>query len=72
MYYEQWERERIIQHQKHLYIAFIDYTKAFDRVKHRKLIDIMEFNGVLFHETRLIAYLYCRRESSQSSDRVQV
>ena len=44
--------ERMMQHQKDLCIAFIDYTKAFDRENHRKLIDIMKFIGDPFHETR--------------------
>ena len=53
--------ERMMQRQKDLCIAFIDYTKAFDKVNHKKLIDIMKFIGVPFHETRLIANLYWKQ-----------
>ena len=40
--------ERMMQHQKDLCIAFIDYTKAFDRVNHRKLKVIMKFSWSSF------------------------
>ena len=33
--------ERMIQHQKDLGIAFIDYTKVFDRMNHNKLVEFM-------------------------------
>ena len=48
----------MIQHQKDLCIAFIDYTKAFDRVNRSILLEIMKTVGIPFHETRLIANLY--------------
>ena len=51
----------MMQCQKDICIAFIDYTKAFDKVNHKKLIDIMKFIGVPFHETRLIANLYWKQ-----------
>ena len=53
----------MMQHQKDLCIAFIDYTKAVDRVNHKKIIDIMKFVGVPFHETRLIANLYWKQNA---------
>ena len=55
--------ERMMQHQKDLCIAFINYRKAFDRVNHRKLIDIMKFIGDPFHETRFIANLYWKQSA---------
>jgi hypothetical protein len=33
--------ERSIEVQVDLYLCFIDYTKAFDKVKHNKLLEIM-------------------------------
>ena len=53
----------MMQCQKDLCIAFIDYTKAFEKVNHKKLIDIMKFIGVPFHETRLIANLYWKQSA---------
>ena len=50
--------ERMWEHQKDLCITFIDFTKAFDRVNHHKLNQIMEAIGIHFHERRVIANLY--------------
>ena len=37
-----------------VYLCFVDYQKAFDRVKHSKLLEVMEKAGVLALEKRLI------------------
>ena len=50
--------ERVIEKKKQLHICFIDYAKAFDRVKHEKLVDIMKKTGIPEHEIRLIVNLY--------------
>lgn len=34
--------ERAIEIQKDLYLCFIDYEKAFDRVKHENLAEILK------------------------------
>ena len=34
--------ERCIEVQKDLYICFIDYSKAFDKVRHNELIKMLE------------------------------
>lgn len=34
--------ERVLEVQKDLYICYIDYTKAFDKVKYEQLFDILE------------------------------
>ena len=34
--------ERCIEMQKDLYLCFIDYSKAFDKVRHEKLFNILE------------------------------
>ena len=39
--------ERMMQKKKKMYICFIDYAKAFDNVKHGKLIQIMKQVGPL-------------------------
>ena len=33
--------ERAIETQKDLYLCFIDYSKAFDKVKHSDLFDVL-------------------------------
>ena len=50
--------ERYLEDHKDVYTCFIDYVKAFDRVKHEKLCDVlkaMTFDG---KDIRLIANLY--------------
>ena len=41
-----------------VYLCFVDYQKAFDRVKHSKLLVVMEKAGVPILERRLIINLY--------------
>ena len=50
--------ERLIQKNRKLYMAFIDYSKAFDRVQHQKLMEVMKRTGIPELERRLIANLY--------------
>ena len=50
--------ERLIEKKKEVHICFIDYTKAFDRVNHEKLIQIMQKANIPKHEIRLIVNLY--------------
>ena len=55
--------ERMIQLQKDLCIAFIDYTKAFDGVNHCKLLEVMKTSRIPFDETKLIANLYWKQSA---------
>ncbi|GFR91289.1 retrovirus-related Pol polyprotein LINE-1 [Elysia marginata] len=50
--------ERMAEHQKDLYMCFNDYTKAFDRVHHAKLMEVLTKAGVPDHERTLIAEFY--------------
>ena len=56
--------ERNIEKIKTIYLCCIDYTKAFDRVRHDKLIEIMKRTGIPNHEIRLIANLYRKQKAS--------
>ena len=47
-----------------LYLCFVDYQKAFDRVKHDKLAEIMEKIEVPELEWRLMINLYWRQHAS--------
>ena len=49
--------KKIIKGRK-IYLCFVDYQKAFDRVKHSKLLEVMEKAGVPVQERRLIINLY--------------
>ena len=50
--------ERSIEFNQDLYVCFIDYEKAFDRVNWRKLMEILQNIGVDWRDRRLIATLY--------------
>lgn len=61
--------ERMIEKKKDLFVCYIDYTKAFDRVNHTKLITIMENIGIPFYETRMISNLYWKQKAMVRCDR---
>src|SRR5688572_25193108 len=46
---------------KKLYLCFVDYRKAFDRVKHDKLVEVMEKAGIPELDRRLIINLYWKQ-----------
>ena len=50
--------ERYLEKHKDVYICFIDYEKAFDRVKHEKLCEILKLIGMDGKDIRIIAKLY--------------
>ena len=50
--------ERSIQHQQNIYICFIDYKKAFDRVRHKRLFEMLKDVGLDEKDQRIIYNLY--------------
>ena len=56
--------ERAIEVNKDLYLAFIDYEKAFDRVKHEDLIHILMQIGLDGKDVRIIRNLYWDQEAA--------
>ena len=54
--------ERAIEVQKDLYLCFIDYTKAFDRVKHSDLFDILLRHNCDGKDLGVIKILYRKQE----------
>ena len=50
--------QKHIEVNKELYVCFIDYSKAFDRVHHAKLIECLEKVGIDGKDIRIIANLY--------------
>jgi exonuclease III len=46
---------------KKLYLCFVDYQKAFDKVKHDKLVEVMEKADIPELERRLIINLYWKQ-----------
>ena len=56
--------ERSLRMGRKLYLCFVDYQKAFDRVKHDKLVEVMEKAGIPDLERRLIINLYWNQHAS--------
>lgn len=56
--------EKCLQVQKDMYLCFIDYEKAFDKVQHEKMIEIM--NKYLFgkEHVQLIRNLYWKQTAA--------
>ena len=50
--------ERDLQHGQEIYVCFVDYEKAFDRVDWKKLMNALRRKGVDWKERRLIGNLY--------------
>ena len=50
--------ERSIEFNQDLYVCFVDYEKAFDRVNWKRLMEILTSIGVDWRDRRLIAALY--------------
>ena len=59
-----WIIEKTREFQKNIYFCFIDYTKAFDCVDHKKLWKILKEMGIPEHLTCLLRNLYAGREST--------
>ena len=65
--------ERTIEKQRDLYLCFIDYEKAFDRVKHTHLMEILENIGIDKNDLNIIRKLYwsqkaCVRVSGEETE----
>ena len=56
--------ERATDVQKDVYICFIDYTKAFDRVKHLKMIECLSEIGMDDKDLQTITKLYWEQSAA--------
>ena len=56
--------ERSIEVQKDLYLCFIDYSKAFDKVRHSDLFDILTSLDIDGKDLRIIRNLYWEQEAA--------
>ena len=55
--------ERAIEKQKDLYMCFVDFEKAFDRVRHELLIDRLRRIGADEADVRLLTNLYWEQKA---------
>src|SRR5688572_27214081 len=54
--------ERSLEHGQEVYICFVDYEKAFDRVDWRKLMTALRRRGIDWKDRRLIGNLYMNQK----------
>ena len=59
-----WITEKAREYQKNIYFCFIDYTRTFDCVDHKKLWKILQGMGIPDHLTCLLRNLYARQEAT--------
>ena len=60
--------ERAIEMQKDLYMCFIDYTKAFDKVQHEELLRLLQTLDIDGKDIRLIRNLYWEQTACMRVD----
>ena len=60
--------ERSIEVQRDVYLCFIDYKKAFDRVRHEELMSILEDINVDGKDVRLLSTLYWEQKAAVRVD----
>ena len=56
--------ERSVEKQRDVYTCFIDYSKAFDTVKHASLVELLQSLDVDKSETRLLTNLYWKQTAA--------
>ena len=59
-----WIIEKAREFQKNIYFCFIDYVKAFDRVDHNKLWEILQEMGIPDYLTCLLRNMYAGQEAT--------
>ena len=59
-----WIIEKETEFQKNIYLCFMDYAKAFDRVDHNKQWKILKKMWVPDHPTHLLRNLYVSQEAT--------
>src|SRR6218665_3341973 len=60
---ECYDCERSLEHDNELFICFVDFEKAFDRVKWTKLWHIPQKIGIDWRDRRLISNLYLQQKT---------
>ena len=61
--------ERSVEKQKDVYTCFIDYSKAFDTVKHDSLVELLQSLDVDDADTRLLTNLYWTQTAAVRCDK---
>ena len=61
--------KRSIQNQKDVFTCFIDYSNAFDTVKHASLFDLLSSLDIESHDIRLLSNLYWNQQAAVRHNR---
>ena len=56
--------QKELEVQRDIYVCFIDYAKAFDRVKHTEVIASLEKAGIDGKDIRIIIELYWNQKAA--------
>ena len=59
-----WIIKKATEFQKNIYVCFIDNSKAFDCVDHKKLLKILQEMGITHHLTCLLRNVYADQEAT--------
>ena len=60
--------ERAIEHKQVVFLCFIDYVKAFDRVQHEKLFQVLQQLHLDGKDIQLVRNLYWNQEATIQLD----
>jgi len=55
--------QRMMEHEQELFVCFVDFEKAFDRVNRLKLLEVLRSIGVDWRDRRMIGELYMQQET---------
>ena len=55
--------EKAIDHDNELFVCFVDFEKAFDRVEWKRMLNILKDLGVDWRDRRLICELYLNQQA---------
>src|SRR6476661_7033908 len=55
--------ERSLEFGNNVYICFVDFEKAFDRVNWKKMMNVLQSIGVYWRDRRMISELYMNQEA---------
>ena len=56
--------ERLLKHQQKLFVSFIDFLKAFDKVRHNEVLEAPDEAGIDDKDLRLLQNVYWNQKST--------
>ena len=56
--------ERLLNHQQKLFVCFIDFVKAFDKVRHNEVLEALDEAGIDDKDHRLLQNIYWKQKAT--------